>query len=94
MYLWRTTKVLKHHIQITPGTQPQNSAPFRCALARMRDVYPIPRVADTLDALQEAKFVSTLDLRSGYRQVELDSESKEKTAFIMHKGLFQFNFMP
>jgi hypothetical protein len=59
-----------------------------------RDAYPIPRIDDTLDALQEARFVSTLDLRSGYWQVEMDKESKEKTAFITHKGLNEFNVMP
>jgi hypothetical protein len=60
----------------------------------IRDAYPIPRIDDTLDALQEANYVSTLDLRSGYWQVEMDKESKEKTAFITHKGLYEFNVMP
>ena len=60
----------------------------------VRDAYPIPRIDDTLDSLQEAKFVSTLDLRSGYWQVEMDKESQEKTAFVTHKGLFEFNVMP
>jgi transposase InsO family protein len=60
----------------------------------VRDAYPIPRIDDTLDSLQEAKFVSTLDLRSGYWQVEMDKSSREKTAFVTHKGLFEFNVMP
>ena len=60
----------------------------------VRDAYPIPRIDDTLDSLQEAKFVSTLDLRSGYWQVEMDNRSQDKTAFVTHKGLFEFNVMP
>ncbi|CAF4256571.1 unnamed protein product, partial [Adineta steineri] len=59
-----------------------------------RDAYPIPRIDDTLESLQEAKFLSALDLRSGYWQLEMDNESKEKTAFVTHKGLYEFNVMP
>ncbi|CAF1251972.1 unnamed protein product, partial [Didymodactylos carnosus] len=40
----------------------------------IRDVYPLPRVDDTLNALHDAQFFSTLDLRSGFWQVELDEE--------------------
>ncbi|CAF3946591.1 unnamed protein product, partial [Rotaria sp. Silwood1] len=60
----------------------------------IRDAYPIPRIDDTLDALQHAQFVSTLDLRSGYWQVEMDDNSRPITAFVTHKGLFECNVMP
>ncbi|CAF4301792.1 unnamed protein product, partial [Didymodactylos carnosus] len=60
----------------------------------VRDVYPLPRTDDTLDALHDDQFFSTLDLRSGFWQIELDEESKEKTAFVTHEGLFQFTVMP
>ena len=37
---------------------------------------------------------STLDLASGYWQVELDPDDREKTAFVTHQGLYEFNVMP
>ena len=60
----------------------------------IKTAYPIPRVDDTLDSLREAKYISTLDLRSGYWQVEIDRDSRSKTAFITHRGLFEFAVMP
>ena len=35
-----------------------------------------------------------MDLKSGYWQVELDSRDKEKTAFSLGNGLWQFTVMP
>ena len=48
----------------------------------------------TLDALNGAKCFSTMDLKSGYWQVELDPANKEKTAFSFGQGLSQFTVMP
>ena len=45
------------------------------------DPYMLPRIDDTLDQLGNAKYFCTLDLISGYHQVELTEESKPKTAF-------------
>ena len=59
-----------------------------------KDSYPLPRIDDTLDALFGMKYFSTLDLASGYWQVELTEKDKEKTAFITREGLFEFNVMP
>lgn len=59
-----------------------------------KDSHPLPRITEALDALGGARHFSTLDLRSGYWQVEMDADSKEKTAFITHNGLFEFNVLP
>ena len=59
-----------------------------------KDAYPIPRVDDSLDTLAGARYFSTLDLISGYWQVEVRPEDREKTAFCTHEGLFEFKVMP
>eukprot|EP00795_Rhopilema_esculentum_P017845 gene17845-biopygen6667 len=52
-----------------------------------KDSYPLPRIDDALDALSGSRYFSTLDLQSGYHQVAMHDDSKEKTAFIAHSGL-------
>ena len=59
-----------------------------------KDAYPIPRVDDTLDMLSGSTWFTTLDLKSGYWQVEVAEEHREKTAFCTQEGLFEFNVMP
>lgn len=59
-----------------------------------KDSYPLPRIDDTLDTLSGSKWFSTLDLQSGYWQVELDEKDKEKSAFSTGDGLWQFTVMP
>ena len=46
-----------------------------------KDAYPLVRIDDTLDTLSGSKLFSTLDLLSGYWQVEVDLKDREKTAF-------------
>ncbi len=58
-----------------------------------KDSFPLPRIDDTLDRLHGKKFFTTLDLASGYWQIELDESSKEKTAFIVENNLYEFNRM-
>lgn len=59
-----------------------------------RDVYPLPRIDDTLDRLRDAKFFSCLDLKNGYWQIEVDERDREKTAFVTPDGLYEFKVLP
>lgn len=59
-----------------------------------RDVYPLPRIDDSINALGKAKFFSIFDLNSAYWQIPVNKRDKEKTAFICHAGLFEFDVMP
>jgi len=56
----------------------------------IKDAYPLPRVDESLDQLVGSKWFSTLDLNSGYWQVELDPIDRQKTAFATRRGLFEF----
>ena len=59
-----------------------------------KDSYPLPRIDTTLDALEGSKWFSTLDMKSGYWQIELEQAHKEKTPFSTSHGLWQFTVMP
>ncbi|GFX05785.1 retrovirus-related Pol polyprotein from transposon 412 [Trichonephila clavipes] len=59
-----------------------------------KDSYPLPRIDDTLDTLASNTWFSSLDLKSGYWQVELHPDDKEKTAFTTGQGLWKFKVMP
>ncbi|GFX28126.1 hypothetical protein TNCV_424531 [Trichonephila clavipes] len=53
-----------------------------------KDSYPLPKIDDTLDTFAGNTWFSTLDLKSGYWQVELHPDDKEKTAFTTGQGLW------
>ena len=49
-----------------------------------QDVFPLPRIDDTLDLLAENHYFTTLDLASGYWQVHMHPESREKKRVFNH----------
>ena len=54
----------------------------------------MPRIDETLDAIGAAKWFSTLDLASGYWQVQMDPQDVDKTAVATSSGLYRFKVMP
>ncbi|GBM31329.1 Transposon Ty3-I Gag-Pol polyprotein [Araneus ventricosus] len=51
----------------------------------IKDRYPLPWIDDTMDALNGSHWFLTFDLESGYWQVEIQPEDREKTAFTTDK---------
>ena len=61
----------------------------------VNDGYSLPRIQDIFDCLYGAVWFSTLDLKSGYWQVELEEEAKSLTAFTMGPlGIWECECMP
>lgn len=60
----------------------------------VEDKYPLPNINDILDKLGRAQYFTTLDLASGYHQVEMHPNDIEKTAFSTERGHYEFLRMP
>lgn len=59
-----------------------------------KDAYPLPLISSILDQLREAKFLTSLDIKSAFHQIPLCDSSRDCTAFIVPNGLYRFKVMP
>src|SRR5260364_32192 len=59
-----------------------------------KDIYPLPLIEEVLEAFHGARWFSSLDLASGYRQVAMREEDKRNTTFITKFSTYKFNVMP
>jgi hypothetical protein len=62
--------------------------------ATIKNKYPLPRIDDMFDQLKGAKYLSKIDLRSGYHQLRVRQEDIPKTTFMTRYGQYKFTFMP
>ncbi|GJV97148.1 putative reverse transcriptase domain-containing protein [Tanacetum coccineum] len=60
----------------------------------VKNRYPLPRIDDLFDQLQESSVYSKIDLRSGYHQLRVRKEDIPKTAFRTRYGHYEFQVMP
>ena len=58
-----------------------------------KNSFPLPRIDNTHYELSVSSWISTLDLKRWYWQVEI-AEDHENTAFSTGNGLWQLNVMP
>jgi len=54
----------------------------------------MPTIDEILERVGQATVMSTIDLNKGYYQVEMREEDVDKTAFVCHRGHFEFLRMP
>ena len=60
----------------------------------LKDAFPIPHVKDALDSLRGARYFGTIDMLSGYWQLPMTQEARDRSAFCTRRGLFEFTRTP
>lgn len=60
----------------------------------VRNRYPLPRPDVLMDKLVKAKYLSKIDLRTGYWQIRMEEESIPLTAFTSSFGHYEWTVLP
>jgi hypothetical protein len=60
----------------------------------IKNKYPLPRINDLFDRLNDAKIFSKIDLRLRYHQVRIIDEDINKTVFWVRYGHYEFTMVP
>ena len=109
-YIIKTVKEMLDAAVIEPAASPWSAAVVlvpkkdgkvrfaidyrRLNAVTVADVYPLPRIDDTLSALRGAKYFSTFDLSSGFWNIPVSEEHRDKTAFLTPGGQYRWTRMP
>jgi hypothetical protein len=59
----------------------------------VKNLYPLPRIDDLLDQLNNVVYFTKLDLHSGYHQIRVAEHDAWKTVFKTKQGLFEWLVM-
>lgn len=59
-----------------------------------KDNYPLPRIDCLIDVMTSFQFLSSLYSNSGYHQILMHLEDKEKTSFITESSTYYYRAMP
>jgi hypothetical protein len=59
-----------------------------------KDYFLLPRIDQIIDSTTGCEHLSFLDAYSGYNQIRLKVEDKDKTAFITPHGVYCYKTMP
>ena len=56
--------------------------------------YPLPSIEQLVNKFRGKKFISTIDIKSGYWHIPIKPEDRPKTAFVFNGKLYEWNVMP
>ncbi|GBG69985.1 hypothetical protein CBR_g4813 [Chara braunii] len=56
----------------------------------IKDMYPLSRIDDLLDAIGCANYFSKFDIRHGFHHILVKEEDRPKTAFVLFEGTWQW----
>ena len=60
-----------------------------------KDSFPLPCMQETMESMVGARFFSSMDLKSGFWQVQMSEKSRQYTAFTVGSlGMYEFLWMP
>ena len=55
----------------------------------VKDIYPLPRIDETISCLKKAKIYSKYDVMWGYKRILMDPESQHYAAIICEFGVYK-----